>query len=494
MPTATIQGFVYNSLGEVLNPVNCTASALVPVQVLGALITPSQVTETSDVSGNVVMTLPAAEEGTAYTLRITVGTSPNSSFWDSGKFIFTVYPNQLLDWGSVIPTQIPAIRPDLDRSVARVASQITSDPDLSSQFRQAIGFNARGTYSATEYYKAGDIVDFQGCSYTPVLPSLIRGISPIFNISSENWQLLARKGDTGAGQTGDNSAYNATAWLADTVKPPTKSAVRNIIESIFTALAGKPGLSDNNVWSGTQQFNLLTSTLASDFAAPGAPTSNQLPRVQDILSFFAPKSNPTLTGTVDVPTPPDSDSSTRAANTQWVRTRQSNLDTSESQLGERQAAVIQLSGLRYAQNTTGVEVQTLSTQGAGAELLDRDGLVSTISAINSEINLTPIPGWYEVEATWRLAAIGGANTLALVGIISGSLNGGGFSTLGRYVPCPSPITTGFFSLDGVGKAYFNIPNSATAYRLRFPISTRNATAGQFFDGDLFVKIRRLRPA
>jgi hypothetical protein len=120
----------------------------------------------------------------------------------------------------------------------------------------------KGNYSATATYTFGQVVYYQGNLYSSVSSVPIAGKDPISNPTL--WQIFSQKGDTGAGTTGDNSPYDATAWNTgnSSTTAPSKQSVRNVIETLETkAVVASKVSSTNAVLTAP---TLASSPLASD--------------------------------------------------------------------------------------------------------------------------------------------------------------------------------------------------------------------------------------
>ena len=117
----------------------------------------------------------------------------------------------------------------LDSSLTAVVRRLYNSGDFWARLKDEI-FVHRGTFSYTTWYKAGDVVGFQGSGYlyTDTLSSA--GVVPT---DATKWKLLASIGNTGAGTTGNNAIYDPTGW-DNATDAPSRNAVRDVIETLAT--------------------------------------------------------------------------------------------------------------------------------------------------------------------------------------------------------------------------------------------------------------------
>lgn len=85
----------------------------------------------------------------------------------------------------------------------------------------------RGTYLPNTFYKRGDVVVYDGSGYQYIAQVATENNLPT---NTTYWRLLAQKGDTGAGTTGNNTAYGI-AWDGST-DAPSRNAVYDIIQTL----------------------------------------------------------------------------------------------------------------------------------------------------------------------------------------------------------------------------------------------------------------------
>lgn len=266
--------------------------------------------EADESTGYLELVLEADSDGTAYEFRIL---SPE---YNTNWFLVVLFAGAVRSWADVLPTEVPAVRPDLDRSVARIAQQISSDPSISGLLRGSVGLTPRGIYLSTAIYRQGDLVSFQGASYTPILPTPISGVEP--TADATRWQVIAARGLPG-GTGGDNSNYSEAAWKLDTTNAPSKAAVARKLETVDDAIDNRLQLqgSTTQLVDGIvvfeDQAELLTLTNI------GAGNSNRLVNATSVRQYAAPLSNPTFVDSVIVPTYPANENSQRVANTAWTR-------------------------------------------------------------------------------------------------------------------------------------------------------------------------------
>lgn len=277
-----------------------------------ALLLPGISENPTNSAGFLSLTLFSESDGTAYEFRVTAGDTPNQ--YDSGWFTVKLFAGQNYVWDEILPTTVPDIRPDLDRSVARVAQQISSDPSLSQLLRSAIGLTPRGEYSPTVTYRQGDLVGFSGGGFTPILPTPITGIDPTI---PGYWQTVGARGLPG-GTGGNNSDYVESAWLADSTDAPTRRAVGQQIVRIDDALDNR--LQTDNIGVQGVSGTVVFQTVRADTSVPiSTGNATDVPNIGAIRAWAVPRENPVMEGTVQVPLKPISDDSRHAASTEWVR-------------------------------------------------------------------------------------------------------------------------------------------------------------------------------
>jgi len=118
-------------------------------------------------------------------------------------------------------------RDSMDTSLVTVIKRLIADPE----FWQAANtnlFRVKGVYNTAFSYINGDVVNFDGSAWICVTPNAITGQSPLQYPGG--WRLLVSKGDTGAGVTGNTTAYDKDIWVDNVA--PGRVAVKNIIEQL----------------------------------------------------------------------------------------------------------------------------------------------------------------------------------------------------------------------------------------------------------------------
>lgn len=490
----TISGKILNSVGQPY-PVDARPSVLIRQVVPQAsgtsdLLLPGIATFTAATDGSLTVPLLSDVDGTAYEFQIVADvTIP----W----FTVKLFDGQDKDWAEILPTTVPEIRPDLDRSVARVAQQLASDVTISQLFRGAIGLTARGEYVNTQFYRQGDLVSFQGNSYTPKLPVPIVGVSPL---DEGSWQVVALRGVPG-GTGGVNSPYNSAAWQADTTNAPSRAAVANKIDQMDTII-GQSLKKENEVTqdvAGTVNF-LDTVTAAEDVNVLGGDII--VPNSRSVVQFAAPKSNPVFSGFVDVPDRPLTDDNRAAANIAWVR------DYAEEYFRNAQRpypigmrATWELANVTIAQNTTAALTANGATTGTLLSEVDQDDLFLIIN---------------QAQGTWRmsngfLSRVNPAHnsftfivrtTFAFVstnfGVSSSKwftsglqrISGGSFAYIHQYIGGYA-AAPGHYGISGLTTGYVTTTRAqvnAGTDSFRFALSTQEAGAGNNYNGSVFYEL------
>ncbi|MFB2876861.1 phage tail protein [Floridanema aerugineum] len=203
-----------------------------------------------------------AEDGTitTKTVLVAVGEPFHAVVPDSGT------PIRLTD---LMPTGIT--RDALAAAIVTITRRLYNETMFWSALQEQI-FRSKGEYQADRQYRLGDVVSYAGSSYFCRSAIAVSGVTP--TSPSTVWQLLAHKGDTGAGTTGVDLPYDATQWDGR-IDAPSMNALRDIIET--------------------------------------------LARKTDIPSDRAPINSPSFSGLPTVPSPPAGNSSGLIANTGWVQ-------------------------------------------------------------------------------------------------------------------------------------------------------------------------------
>ena len=135
----------------------------------------------------------------------------------------------------------------LNTSLRYLAELIASDSNLLAIF--AGGLRPRGNYDNTAFYSYLDTVAFDGSSWVNLSRIPISNVTP--GTDDTIWQVVSQRGDTGVGTgQGVNTAYDEVTWSADTVAPPTRSAVSGEVE-VLRSLSNSKVSADSPTMSGT---------------------------------------------------------------------------------------------------------------------------------------------------------------------------------------------------------------------------------------------------
>lgn len=164
---------------------------------------------------------------------------------------------------------------DGDSSLYTVTSRLISNQLFWDNANVKL-FPDKGDWNPDVVYKVGDVVRYLGAQYRYYNQAPTARQQPTISnsLNSDYWRTFGgSKGDSGTGVTGEDDVYNASTWNG-VLTPPSKNAVRDIIE--------------------------------------------QLSRSTDLLPK-ANINNPTFTGSVTIPTPPLNDNSTLAVNSAFCR-------------------------------------------------------------------------------------------------------------------------------------------------------------------------------
>jgi hypothetical protein len=206
------------------------------------------------------------------------------------------------EFAALIPTGISA--DTIDTSLRRLAEILTTDPLKVQALRG--GPRPQGAYNPTVYYNRDDMVSLDGSSYVYIQTIATAGNQPP---NAAYWQVVADRGPTGTGTTGNNTPYNATTWDGQ-LDAPSRNAVRDVIETLakLTDIAGLAPLT-SPVFGGTPSRS--TAPAAGD-------NSTQLTTTSWVRSYAAPLDSPALLNNPSAPTQPISDRSTKLATTGHV--------------------------------------------------------------------------------------------------------------------------------------------------------------------------------
>lgn len=140
----------------------------------------------------------------------------------------------------------------LDSSLTAVVRRLYNSGDFWARLKSEI-FVHRGTFSYTTWYKAGDVVNFQGSGYLYVNTLASSGTVPT---NTTYWKLLASIGNTGAGTSGNDAVYDPTGW-DNATDAPSRNAVRDIVETLATK-------TELNTKVGSTDATLTRPRLAAD--------------------------------------------------------------------------------------------------------------------------------------------------------------------------------------------------------------------------------------
>jgi hypothetical protein len=203
-------------------------------------------------------------------------------------------------------TATAATSDSLDTTVRRLAQLILSDPEFLSTLRSS--FVGRGEWNADTYYVPNDVVTVSGNSYVN-LDGINKNKNP--ETTPASWQLLAQRGETGAGTTGFDLAYGA-GWQNSTLAP-TMGALYNKVETLATTAAlGEKAPIISPVFTGTPQTSDPPSNVDYGTRVPTTKWVWDILEGSSLLSRAAPT-------TPSAPTPPVTDASGKQATTQFVR-------------------------------------------------------------------------------------------------------------------------------------------------------------------------------
>lgn len=209
-----------------------------------------------------------------------------------------IVPNQSSEeYTKLLPARIST--DTLPATIRQIADLLTTTPAYRNQLRG--GPNPKGTYSSTTYYALDDQVELDGSSYIYINPITTAGNQPP---NTTYWQLLAARGATGTGTTGNNTPYNATTWDGQ-LDAPSRNAVRDVIETLakLSDIAALAPLASPN-FSGNPSRS--TAPLLSD-------NSQQIPTTNWVRSYAAPIDSPSFTNNPAAPTQAVTDISNKLA-------------------------------------------------------------------------------------------------------------------------------------------------------------------------------------
>lgn len=302
-----------------------------------------------------------------------------------------IVPNTAtVEYSALIPTRVTTDKlPTTIRQIAELLINV-------QQYRQALrgGPNAVGTFNPNIFYALDDWVEYDGSSYVYINPLTTRGNYPP---NTTYWQLVASRGATGTGTSGNNTPYDAATWNGQ-IDAPSRNALRNIIEQLART-SQLTGLAPLNSPVFTGNPSRSSNPIVTD-------NSTQLATTQWSRTLFAPIDSPTFTGNPAVPLQATNDRSNRPASTQWVDNYFNSLNLSSQPFF-------------VARKTN---AQTL-TNGNNTIVFNVE-LIDTANAFNPTTTVFIVPpgrgGWYEFVAFVYLERSGGATFDALLSLIQGS--------------------------------------------------------------------------
>lgn len=120
----------------------------------------------------------------------------------------------------------------LDASFSSIIRRLYLSDDFWVRFQTQV-LQTKGIYSPQAFYQRGNVVSYDGSSYVYINTLTTQGVNPK---DTEHWQLMASKGELGAGTSGNNSPYDPLAWKGQ-LDAPSRNAVTAIIETLATKAA-----------------------------------------------------------------------------------------------------------------------------------------------------------------------------------------------------------------------------------------------------------------
>lgn len=207
-----------------------------------------------------------------------------------------------VEYAAILPSRVTT--DGLPRTIRQVAELLTTEAGFIQQLRG--GPRPKGAYNPTIYYARDDQVEVDGSSWIYINPITTNGNAPPVLPATNNayWQLLAARGATGAGTSGNNTPYDAATWNNQT-DAPSRGALRNIIQTLakLSDIAGLAPLL-NPVFGGNPSRS--TAPLLSD-------NSSQIPTTNWVRSYAAPLDSPALINNPSAPTQSIADRSSKLA-------------------------------------------------------------------------------------------------------------------------------------------------------------------------------------
>lgn len=236
-----------------------------------------------DGTGSATFTLaPSEVDNVAYKFEIFTRTgAPGSYIYIPVREAFyATIPDQAgpLSFAELVPTGIG--QDALDTSFTAIVRRLSSSEDFWNRLTDEL-VNPRGTYDPLAYYSRGDTVFFQGWSFLYTYPLVTQAPAPVLGTQTVYWAPWAARGETGAGTTGSNAAYDAGAWVGSSTAVSQQSlhsmvgtvlarqssvtGFANAIDGTLTrpVLAGNPTSGDNSLLvPSTSWVKAITDELA----------------------------------------------------------------------------------------------------------------------------------------------------------------------------------------------------------------------------------------
>jgi hypothetical protein len=208
-----------------------------------------------------------------------------------------------VEFASLIPQRLAS--DTLPLAIRQVADILVGNPTYRNQLRG--GPRAAGAYNPSTFYKLDEMVELGGSSYVYINSEISAGNAPP---NSAYWQLVAARGSTGTGTTGNDTPYDPVGWDGQ-IDAPSRNALRDIIQSLARS-------TDLQGLAPILNPILIDPTRASAPAIPSSDNSARLAPTNWIRGLFAPLESPQLTGTPSAPTPATNDDSQKLATTAFV--------------------------------------------------------------------------------------------------------------------------------------------------------------------------------
>jgi len=290
MAMVNITGTLTDSVG---NPINATIDVTLE--------------QFQDSSGTVYLPIEFTFNIASGVIDIDVPSSTTSYKWvikSDGVTILTFFAG-VPDEGTILFSDLLPLgytTRTIDTSLIRLADFLVNDPIRLAKV--APNFEGQGTYNPATTYFLNDTVDYLGSSYYWKLAAPGAGHLPT---DTTYWQLIAEKGDTGAGTSGEDIAYDATTWNG-VIAAPSKNTIRDLIETdirvnyaplnapAFTGVPTAP-----TAVSTTNTTQVASTAFVWDALAP-------------LIDYAADPTLPRVADINDV-----SDDSSKVPNTKWVQ-------------------------------------------------------------------------------------------------------------------------------------------------------------------------------